>query len=126
MYQKMKIRNYEVWVSLGCLKEEQAYLQPVHFNITIEFNHALKGCVTDRIEDAIDYVSLTEIIKNISQEKSYHLIEHLCFMVHQHIDTYLKKCKISCKYTTEAIKLRPPVQSLQNGVEFSCSSELSY
>lgn len=126
MTQKMKIRNYEVWVSLGCSGEEQSLTQPVHFNLTIDFNHAVKGCVTDHIQDAIDYFALTEIIKNVSQEKSFHLIEHLCFMVHQHIDTFLKKCKVNGRFTTEAIKLRPPVQSLQNGVEFSCSSELSY
>lgn len=126
MNQIMKLNKYEVWVSLGCSEEEQSLPQPVLFDVQIHFSQNVKGVITDHLQDTVDYVALTEIIYKVATEKSFHLVEHLCFLVHQHIETYLKKNKIHGYFQTEVVKLRAPVRSLQGGVSFSCQSELQY
>lgn len=129
MLQVMKINQYEVWVNLGCSKEEQSFVQPVQFNISLHFHKHLKGCVTDQIADAVDYVALTDRIKTIAEQKPYQLVEHMCFLVHQDLVLWLSKWFKDSGYTgelvTELRKLRPPVKSIQGGVEFTCRSELS-
>ncbi len=120
----MKINQYEVWISLGCTEAEQSILQPVHFNLVIHFHENIKGCVTDQLTDTVDYVSLTSLIKKISLQKPYHLIEHLCFLVHEELTKELKNKKILCDLTTNLKKVSPPVESLQSGVEFSCHSKV--
>ncbi len=111
-------------MSLGCTEAEQSILQPVHFSLVIHFHENIKGCTTDQLTDAVDYVSLTNLIKKISLQKPYHLIEHLCFLVHEELTKELKNKKILCDLTTNLKKVRPPVESLQSGVEFSCHSKV--
>lgn len=124
MQQVMKINQYEVWISLGCSEAEQSLAQPVHFNLTLHFHENIKGCSSDQLSDTVDYVSLTDIIKKISLQKSYHLIEHLCFLVHETLIQELRNKNIKCDLTTNLKKVRPPVESLQSGVEFSCHSKI--
>ncbi|MFN3454513.1 MAG: dihydroneopterin aldolase [Pseudobdellovibrio sp.] len=124
MQQILKVNTYEVWVSLGCSKEEQSFVQPVHFNVSVTFSEAVKGCLTDHLSDAVDYVSLTNRIKNVAQSKSFHLIEHLCFLVHQDLYMWLQQQNYKGVLNTEVKKLRPPVAHVQGGVEFQCQSNL--
>ncbi len=124
MQQMMKINQYEVWISLGCSTAEKALPQPVHFDLTLHFQENIKGCSTDQLSDTVDYISLTNIIKKISLQKSYHLIEHLCFSVHEALVQDLKNKSVRCDLTTSLKKVRPPVESLQSGVEFSCHSKV--
>lgn len=124
MQQVMKINHYEVWISLGCSTEEQSLPQPVRFDVTLHFDEKIKGCSSDQLSDTVDYVSLTNLIKKISLQKSYQLIEHLCFLAHEAIIQELKSKNIKCDLTTNLKKVRPPVESLLNGVEFSCHSKV--
>ena len=125
MKQTLKINDYEVWVHLGCLAEERKHLQPVHFTFEIAYVANLLGSQTDQIQDATDYVFLTEIIKTQAQKKHYHLIEHLNHEVFIELTNYLKKHNISAAVQLTIRKLRVPVENLRNGVEFSCQQILS-
>ena len=119
----MKIKNYEVWVSLGCTKEEQSLTQPVVFNLQIIFDQAIVAEVSDKLSDSLDYVELTNVIREISELKSYSMIEHLCFSV----TTSLKQ-KINHKHQgtliVSAQKVRAPVKNLHDGVEWTCKIAL--
>ncbi len=124
MQQTMRLNQYEVWIHLGCSEAEQSIAQPVHFNLTLQFHENIKGCQTDQLIDTIDYVSLTELVKKISLQKSYHLIEHLCCLVHEALTKELKNKNFQCYLTTNLKKVRPPVEGLLSGVEFSCHSKV--
>jgi 7,8-dihydroneopterin aldolase/epimerase/oxygenase len=124
MKHTIHIQDFEVWVSLGCAKEEQAYSQPVHFNLTLEYDELVKGAVTDDLQDATDYVALADIIKKVSQSKSFHLIEHLNEMVLNGIIHYLKSKYFKGHVKLSIKKIRVPVENLRNGVVFTCDTRL--
>lgn len=124
MKQTLKINSYEVWMSLGITKEEQAQLQAVHFDVTLQFDKAVKGSASDHLDDAIDYAALTNHIKKVALVRSYQLIENICFMAHQHLTEWLKSQGFVGELITEATKLHPPIAGLQGGVKFACQSTL--
>ncbi len=120
--QTLHLSKYEVWVSLGCSLEEQKNIQPVHFDIEIYFNMTVKGAYTDSIDEAVDYVLLTQEIKKISESQSFNLIENLTYLVHQKLLKILNQKGYQGQLKVTGKKLRPPVQNLQGGVSFSCQS----
>ncbi len=124
-YSVMKINDYEVWVSLGCSKEEQSYKQPVHFNFEIEFYSQVRGETTDQLTDAIDYVALTDLLKLSAESKSYQLIESMCFEATEKVSAYLKECRVVGLFKLSVLKLRPPVPHLKSGVSWTCQRHLS-
>lgn len=123
--QTLKINNFEVWVNLGCSADEQANLQPVHFSLEIKFLKNLSGCHTDKLADAIDYVMLTRIIKETVTLKSFHLIEHMNFLVFEKLIQCMKQQQIYAEVILTIRKLRVPVENLKDGVEFTCQQILS-
>ena len=122
MRQTLRINSYEVWMSLGVTKDEQANLQPVHFDITLHFDKPVKGSATDNLDDAINYVDLSYHIKKVATARPFNLIENVCFITHQHLTDYLKTHGFTGDLITEATKVRVPVASLQGGVKFTCQS----
>lgn len=122
--QSMKVQDYEVWVHLGCLSDEQTHAQPVHVTIDIEFEQNLFGSENDRLEDAVDYVALTEVVKIQAQKKKYHLIEHLCSEISKNIFNKLQNQKIKGLLVVQVKKIRVPVENLRNGVIYKCEIKL--
>ncbi|MBC7457554.1 MAG: dihydroneopterin aldolase, partial [Bdellovibrionaceae bacterium] len=108
----------------GCTKEEQSLVQPVLFNIEILFTSKVLAQDTDQLQDSLDYVALTDIIKAAAESKSYHMVEHLGLSVAKAL-----KSKINGQYSGSTLivrthKLRAPVKNLHNGVEWSCKLTL--
>lgn len=121
----MKINDYEVWVSLGCSKEEQSYRQPVLFNLEIEFHTPVRGETTDQLSDAIDYVAVTDLLKLSAESKSYQLIESMCFDATETVSKYLKQQQAIGLLKLSVLKQRPPVLNLNSGVSWTCQRRLS-
>lgn len=124
MQQILRLQDYEVSLHLGCSAEEQKYLQPVRFNLEIEFGAEVQGAVTDKLEHAIDYSALAEVIKKISKSKSYHLIEHLNLQVFEGLLNYLRQQSVKGKVTLSVRKIQVPIENLKNGAVFICSEQL--
>ncbi|MCC2677499.1 MAG: hypothetical protein K0R29_75 [Pseudobdellovibrio sp.] len=124
MQQTLRLQDYEVSLHLGCSAEEQKYLQPVRFNLEIDFAEAVQGAVTDKLEHAIDYSKLAETIKNVSKAKPYHLIEHLNLQVFESLTKYLRSQSVKGKVTLSVRKLQVPIENLKNGAVFICSEQL--
>lgn len=120
---EMRIKNYEAWVSLGCTQEEQTMVQPVLFNVEILFNSKVLAEETDQLQDSLDYVELTNVIKMVAEKKSYKMIEHMCSSVARALQQ-----SIGQKYKGTLIvrmqKPRAPVKHLHGGVEWSCQLSL--
>lgn len=121
----LRINNFEVWVNLGCSAQEQANLQPVSFTLEIKFLKNLSGCHTDKLTEAIDYVSLTQIIKNTATVKAHHLIEHMNQCVFDQLIHSFKQQQIFAEVILTIRKMRVPVENLKDGVEFTCQQMLS-
>lgn len=124
MQQTLQLNEYEVSLHLGSSAEEQKYLQPVRFTLEIEFSENVQGAVTDKLQDAVDYSSLAEIIKKVSKSKAYHLIEHLNLQVFENLLKYLREKKVKGKITLSVKKLQVPIENLKNGAVFICSEQL--
>ncbi|MEK6627778.1 MAG: dihydroneopterin aldolase [Bdellovibrionota bacterium] len=122
--QQLRIQDFEVWVHLGCTLEEQKHTQPVHYNFEINFGNPVIGCQTDQLTDAIDYVKITSILKMISTEKSFHLIEHLNQQAFNGVAEYLKSRNLKAEVKLSVKKIRVPVENLKDGVVFSCEAKL--
>lgn len=118
------MQDFEVWVNLGCDTEEQKFTQPVHFNLEIDFTSPVLGCQTDNLEDTIDYVKITSILKMISTEKNFSLIEHLNHRAFSGVVEYLKSKNVNAEVKLSVKKIRVPVDNLRNGVVFSCETKL--
>ncbi len=125
MKQTLKINDFEVWVHLGCLTEEQKHSQPVHFNFEINYLTQVDGSTSDNLDDATDYVAVMEIIRTTAQKKNYKLIEYLNHEVFLKLCDHLTKHKILGDVKLTVRKIRVPVENLRNGVEFSCQLTLS-
>ncbi len=124
-FSEMQICDYEVWVSLGCSAQEQSLKQPVQFNIQIEFKSDVLGQTTDQLNDAVDYVAITDIVKKSAESKSYQLIESMCFDAIEKVSEYLVSKKTKCTLKIKLLKLRPPVINLKTGVSWTCQRQLS-
>lgn len=124
MKQTLKIKDFEVWVHLGCAVEEQKHSQPVEFTLNIEFSKNLKGYQTDSLHDAVDYVRLTEIMKSVASKKNYKLIEHLNHEVFVALIADIKTKDVSGEIALTIRKVRVPVENLRSGVEFTCQQTL--
>lgn len=124
MKQTLKIKDFEVWVHLGCAVEEQKHSQPVEFTLSIEFSKNLAGYKTDSLHDAVDYVRLTEIMKSVASRKNYKLIEHLNYEVFTALMADIKTKDVSGEMTLTIRKIRVPVENLRSGVEFTCQQTL--
>ena len=124
MKHKLLVQDFEVWVHLGCDKEEQKFTQPVHFNLEIIFENPVLGAQTDQLEDSVDYAKMASILKMISTEKPYSLLEHLNFRVFSGVVEYIKSKKLGAELKLSVKKIRVPVENLKNGVVFSCEAKL--
>lgn len=122
--QSLRLLEYEVPIHLGCSAEEQKYLQPVRFNLEIDFANTVKGSLTDNLEEAVDYLALTEIIKNVSKKKPYHLIEHLNYQVFEALTGFLHRKSVKGKLTLSVRKVQVPIENLKDGAVFICSEQL--
>ena len=124
MKHQMHIQDFEVWVHLGCSVEEQKHVQPIHYSVDINFENPLQACQTDLLEDTVDYVKITSILKMISTEKTFHLIEHLNHQAFTGVVEYLKSKNLKAEVKLSVKKIRVPVDNLRNGVVFTCETKL--
>jgi dihydroneopterin aldolase len=124
MKSKMVIQDFEVAVHLGCSPEEQKYLQPVRFDFEIQFQSEVKAMRTDSIIDAVDYTKLTTLMKSEAKKKNYHLVEHLNHEVLSALVKHLQSLPLKADLRLSVHKVRVPIESLKNGVRFTCEASI--
>ena len=77
------------------------------------------------MQDAVDYVQLSEMIKSKAQSKNFQLIEHLNQQVFENLTFALKQKKILAEISLTVRKMRVPIENLMDGVEFTCQQIVS-
>ena len=124
MKHQLRIQDYQVMVHLGCSAEERKYLQPINFIFEINYTGDLLGASSDKLEDASDYVEITNIIKYEAQKKQFQLVENLGFEVFKVLIEYLKNKNLKAQLIFSVKKINVPIENLKNGVIYSCFHEL--
>ncbi len=76
----IRMCDMEFYGYTGCLPEEKVNGQT--FVVTCIMNcDNLPGCVTDNLEDTVNYAEVYEVIKNITEASHCNLIEHLAYEI---------------------------------------------
>ena len=92
----------------------------VSINVDIYFKKAPKGSETDKLEDTVCYLKLTQEIIKYCKKHSFNFIEHLGKSVHNVIYEKASSNKALIQgITVEIHKLSPPVPQLQGGVKWT-------
>ncbi len=115
-YSSMHVKDYSVYVHLGCSKEERTHKQEVRFNIDLSFPENPPGEVTDQLSDTVCYFEICEIIKKHVAEREFQLIETLSYNCLKLIKERYPQPNIS----VSCHKVTPPVENLKGGVEYVC------
>ena len=121
---EMRIRDFEVQVHLGVSAEERAQRQIVRLHLTLIFLNEVRAETTDQLVDAIDYVEIAGTLKNVSEQKQYFLVEHLCRQNLDAVCAFLKKKNFKGEVSLEVIKLQVPIENLKSGVSWVCQQKL--
>lgn len=75
-YDKIHIRDLQVRCIVGIYEEERRAKQDVFLNITLYADYR-DACLSDRIEDTVDYKTVKNQIVELVDGSSYFLIERL-------------------------------------------------
>ena len=121
MQHALRIQDLRVMVNLGCTLEEQATAQEVLVSLEFRFHAAPAGLTTDRLEDTLCYAELSQLIKQVSEAKPYHLIEKLAG------DLFVELGERTRAHATLGLKVhkvRPPVKDLIGGTQYVCGDFL--
>lgn len=119
----LKIKDYQAWVSLGCSKEEQSFVQPVLLNISFYFSTPVKAEASDTLSDSIDYVQLIQIVDQACNSKSFNMVEHLAGSIAYSLSENLKN-NFKGDLEVSVLKVRVPVKNIQTGVEWTCKVKI--
>lgn len=112
------LSNIKLYAYHGCLKEERIIGSDYLVNLTAKADLS-KSCVTDQLNDTIDYVTLQQIVKEEMAIPS-NLLEHVAQRIIErcgHTFDNLYSIKV------EVAKLNPPIQGDVASVSISCKKE---
>lgn len=103
-------------VHLGCSASEQAIPQMVAVDITLCSDQLQRSCLSDQLNDAICYATLTHDLQQACHEKRFNLIESLAYGLYQ----TLKRQLPSAIKIDLIVRKNPPLTNLK-----SCSFKIS-
>ncbi len=116
LFSSLCLNALELPVKIGCAERERRSPQPVRFDLRLRFAVPPRGCQTDQIEDTPCYAQLSQIIRKISTQNEFQLIEKLGWDVHAALREALPSdCLLSLRVT----KIHPPVPDLLGGASFA-------
>ncbi|OFX26237.1 MAG: dihydroneopterin aldolase [Bacteroidetes bacterium GWA2_31_9b] len=113
---KIQIENMEFYSYHGCFKEEQIVGNRFLVDLTIETDMNIPS-KTDNINDALNYQSAYELVKQEMQKKS-HLLEHIAGRI---LDELYAKFNSIKKATVKVSKMNPPMGGKMERVSVTMS-----
>ncbi|MDA8561848.1 dihydroneopterin aldolase [Gammaproteobacteria bacterium] len=110
----LMLNELELEINLGWPDLERSQKQKVLVDISIIFDTPPNACISDKLDETIDYDTLIiKIIKRVNN-RSYCLIEHLNHTIYCIIKDILPR---NTKVTVCISKI-PPIKLLKGGVQF--------
>jgi dihydroneopterin aldolase len=74
----VELEGLEIFGRHGAREDERARGQAFLYDLRLEVSDA---ALSDRLEDAVDYVAVAEVVKEISDGREFHLLEALAAAV---------------------------------------------
>ena len=102
---KVKINNLKTYAYHGCLNEERKIGSEYIVNLSAAFDSTTSS-KTDNLNDTVDYVKITEIVKKQMQIRA-NMIEVPAKRI---VDAILKLHKVQ-KVKVEVEKIQPPIDA---------------
>lgn len=78
--QIIRMCDMEFYGYTGFLSEEKENGQVFCVSCELRFDDIL-GAKTDRLEDTVDYSDVYDIVRDITENSSFNLIEHLAYVI---------------------------------------------
>jgi len=100
----IELEEMEFYAYHGCFKEEQVVGNRFLVNVRLETDCS-KAALTDDINDALNYVTIYEIVREQIMKNS-HLLEHLNKRI---IDAIYERFTQLIKTTVKVSKMNPPM-----------------
>lgn len=84
----IRLKDITIFPKLGVGEFEKEAVQKVTLDVELFFDLS-KPSRSDHIGDTIDYQQVYELIRKVSEEKSYHLVEALAYRIsHSILETF--------------------------------------
>ncbi len=112
----IELEEMEFYAYHGCFKEEQIVGNRFLVNITIETDVTLPS-QTDRIQDALNYVKVYELVKAEMKQKS-HLLEHITSRI---LDQLFEQFPFIKSARVKVSKMNPPMGGQMKKVSLTIS-----
>ncbi|MCE3237475.1 MAG: folX [Gammaproteobacteria bacterium] len=114
---RLTLHQLELPLFLGWTEAERSQKQIILLDITIDFNEPPKACISDALEDTNCYDTFIKKIVETITPKSFRLIEHLAYEIHQ----LIKNLFIQSVLITITVTKKPVLSTLTTlaGVSFS-------
>ena len=107
----LKIKNFELSISLGVFPEEKKERKSVLVDIELRFSNSPKGCDTDNIGDTICYANLVNYIEKSVEGLSFNLIEALSKYIYVQVKNYVNCSDIAV--SVESRKIHLPIKNVE-------------
>jgi len=111
------IRDLSFFVHLGWSPEERRSLQEVRISIELRFRAAPRATNTDKLDDTICYDAINKALSQHFFSKEYALIEKVAADAYEVVG---RLCGEQAQVGIQALKVNPPIDTLRNGVVYSC------
>lgn len=108
------LQQLELSLHLGWPESERLHKQKIMIDIHIHFIQPPSACITDELDEKINYEVLSKKITDTITPRTFRLIEHLGFELYQLIKTFLPENTL----TAVCITKHPPILNLKGGVHF--------
>ncbi len=104
MAEVIELRGLRASGVCGALPEEQSRAQPIEIDLDVEADLS-RACVSDDLDDTIDYGALCEIVERLVTEDRFTLLERLAERIAEIVlgDERVQVVTVAVR------KLRPPV-----------------
>ena len=115
----INLNNLEFMACHGVLAEEKLTPQKFIVDVKIETDKIIEAAQTDDIKDALNYVEIYEIIREIMMENSYDLIETIAKEISENIISHDASC---ISVDTKVTKVNPPIEGFKGTVSCEYSA----
>ena len=114
----IELEEMEFYAYHGCYKEEQIVGNRFLVNITIEMDVAIPS-KTDRIQDALNYVKVYELVK-MEMKQTSHLLEHITSRI---LNRLFEQFPFILKAQVKVSKMNPPMGGQMKKVSLTLKRE---
>lgn len=98
--------NIAVHANVGARDSERSHKQPVELNVRVEYRSG-RAIRADKLEHALDYGKLLEVVRRAGEEKKFVLLESLADFVASRVLRHFPKAR---RVSVEASKPRVNVR----------------